>query len=224
MRRPGRRSRAAGPLPARAVEPTGFAPVVELARALADAPLRWAFAGGWALDLVAGAPSRPHGDVDVTVAADDGPALLDELAGRGAHVAWVGAGTPARSAPRRPGASDPAGVHQAHARWGELSIDVVLEPWTDAAWRFRRDPRIERSLDRALRRVAVGGDDVAVLAPEVVLLLKARRSDAPPLPKDEEDLARALPALDAEARAWLDAALPADHPWRGRLGRRRSGP
>ncbi|MBW6457462.1 MAG: GrpB family protein [Trueperaceae bacterium] len=203
---------------ASALARTGFGPVVELARALADVPARWAVHGGWALDLATGAPSRHHEDVDVAVDAADASALLDTVTHRGAPVAWVIASDPAAYAPRRPGEAHPAGGHQAHARWGKTWVDVVLEPWSDAAWRYRHDPRVTLPLDRAIRRVAVEGVTVPVLAPEAVLLFKATTGGrSTPRPKDEADLALVLPALDADARAWLRSSLPDGHPWRGRL-------
>ena len=209
---------------ASALARTGFGPVVELAGALdsthgfSAAPARWAVHGGWALDLATGAPSRHHDDVDVAVNAADGPALLDALTGRGARVAWVVAGEPAAYVPRRPGEAHPGGGHQAHARWGDVWVDVALEPWTDGGWRYRRDPRVTLPLDRAIRRVVIEGVVVPILAPEAVLLFKATRGGrSAPRPKDDVDLARALPSLDGQARAWLRAALPAGHPWLERL-------
>lgn len=202
----------------RAIERTGFGPVVEVARALADAPARWAIAGGWALDAVAAAPSRHHDDVDVAVDAAASPAVLDTLTRHGARCARVIAGTPARYLPRALGEAHPGGGHQAHARWGETWMHVVIEPWSDAAWHYRRDPTITLPLDRAVRRVSIGDADVPVMAPEAVLLFKAttggRRT---PRPKDDADLPQALRTLDDRARSWLHAALPAEHPWRERL-------
>jgi GrpB-like predicted nucleotidyltransferase (UPF0157 family) len=207
-----------------AIARTGFSPIVNLARALADAPARWAIAGGWALDLiaggwaldlVAGAPTRHHDDVDLAVDAAAAPDLLDTLADQGAQVAWVTGG---RYVARRSGEAPPGGAHQAHARWGEVWVDVVLEPWADATWRYRRDPTVTLPLERAVRRVPLGGAVVPVMAPEAVLLFKATTRDRrAPRPKDEADLLHVLPALDEEARAWLRAALPADHPWRERV-------
>lgn len=203
---------------AHALARTGFRPVVDLARALADTPARWAIAGGWALDVVAGAPARHHDDVDVAVDAAAAPALLDTLARRGARIAWVIAGTPVRYLPRSRGEAHPGGGHQAHARWGETWIDIVLEPWTDTEWHYRRAPTVSLPLGRAVRHVTVDGVDVPVMTPETVLLFKATTGGrSAPRPKDDADLPRALLALDAEARAWLHAALPADHPWRARL-------
>lgn len=206
---------------ARALERTGFRPVVDIAHALADAPERWTFAGGWALDLVAGTPARHHDDIDIAVDAAAAPAVLDALANDGVRAAWVISGMPARYLPRNPGEAHPGGGHQAHARRGDTCVDVVIEPWTETHWCYRRDPSITLPLDRAVRHVTVGGVDVPVMAPEAVLLFKATTGGrALPRAKDDADLPRALPWLDADARDWLHTALPAGHPWRERLASR----
>ncbi len=208
---------------AHAIGRTGFRPVVDLVHALADAPARWAIAGGWALDLVAGTPARHHDDVDIAVDAAAVPAVLDALANKGVRASWVIAGTPARYLPRNASEAHPGGGHQAHARRGDTWVDVVIEPWTDTEWRYRREPGITLPLERAIRRVTTGGVDVPVMAPEAVLLFKATTGGRTvPRPKDDADLPRALPRLDADARAWLSAALPAGHPWRERLETRSS--
>jgi hypothetical protein len=57
---------------------------------------------------------------------------------------------------------------------------------------------------------------VRVLAPELVLLYKSKA----PRPDDEADFRAARPLLDAEARAWLRAALLAaapGHAWAAAL-------
>jgi len=195
-----------------------FAPVLEVARAIGGARARWAIHGGWALDLAAGAPSRRHEDVDVTVDASDASLVLDALARRGSRFAWVITGERTVRAARRPRGPPPEGAQQARINLGHVRIDVVLEPWTPDAWRYRRDPRITLPLDRAVRRLTVEGVAVPFLAPEAVLLIKATRDGrGQPEPKDDADLALALPSLDAEARAWLSAALPTGHAWRKRL-------
>jgi hypothetical protein len=61
-------------------------------------------------------------------------------------------------------------------------------------------------------------DGVRVLAPELVLLYKSKA----PRPADEADFRAARPLLDAEARAWLRAALlgaSPGHPWAATLDR-----
>lgn len=80
---------------------------------------------------------------------------------------------------------------------------------------YRRDPGVRLPLVRALKRGPAG---LTVLAPEIVLLYKSKA----PRPADELDFRAARPLLDAEARAWLRAALlragPA-HPWAAALAR-----
>ena len=101
--------------------------------------------------------------------------VLDRIQAAGADVAWVVAGAGGAAAYRRRAAGEeaPEGVHQAHVRDAGLWVDVVLEPWTDAAWRYRRAPAIGLPLARAVRRVPVAGVEVPVLAPAAVLLFKA---------------------------------------------------
>ena len=78
---------------------------------------------------------------------------------------------------------------------------------------YRRDPRVRRPVARLCRPVRGG---VRVLAPEAVLLYKAKA----PRPADEQDFVSARPLLDAEARAWLAAALirqDVGHAWAAAL-------
>lgn len=202
---------------------TGFVPLVRLARWLASAPARWAVAGGWALDLVAGAPARHHEDVDVAVDREDAVRLLDRLAAVGVEVAWVTedcdgmAGYRRRTVGERP----PSGVHQAHARRSGLWLDVLLEPWSGDTWCYRRAPEVVLPLAQAVRLVRIGAVEVPVLAPEAGLLFKATTfGRARPRAKDDADLERMLPLLDPPARAWLRGAIAATasgHPWLDRL-------
>jgi hypothetical protein len=64
-------------------------------------------------------------------------------------------------------------------------------------------------LDRA---IVTGPSGVPALAPEIVLLFKAKGSRA----KDEGDFHAALAAMGGARRRWLRAALQVchpDHPW-----------
>jgi uncharacterized protein (DUF952 family) len=59
-------------------------------------------------------------------------------------------------------------------------------------------------------------DGVPFVRPEIALLYKAKAARF----KDERDFDRALPHLDAAARAWLASSLEQahpGHPWRARL-------
>ena len=181
-------------------------PVAGVAGLLRDLPVPWAIAGGWAIDLALGRVTRPHADVDVAVFRDDQAALRAALPGwtfeavdRGRFVPW-----PADVRLEPP-------VHEAYGRPapGAAPLELLLDERDGADWVYRRDPAVRRPLARALRSTPEG---VPYLAPEIVLLYKSKA----PRESDEQDFRAAGPLLDAEARAWLRAALarqaPA-HPW-----------
>lgn len=209
-----------GTRPARRAR-SGFAPLHPVAALLLGQPARWAFAGGWALDLHLGAVGRPHDDVDVAVVDAEATVLLDALQRAGADVTWAVPASPGapEARPRRLGEAHPGPGHQAHARWAGVLLDVVLEPWTRATWRYRRDPAVTLPLERAVVRRPLPGTsvEVPVLAAAPVLLFKATTGGRPgPRPKDTDDLARVVAALSPADRGWLRAALAAtapDHPW-----------
>ncbi|HZJ09283.1 MAG TPA: hypothetical protein VFD39_06275 [Trueperaceae bacterium] len=127
------------------------------------------------------------------------------------------------------------GTHQAHARreggsaglsmsGGEF-LDLLFAPRGTDSWRFRRDERVTLPLARAILPARLpSGRTLKFLSPETVLLFKSRSSqdgsEFGPRAKDAADFARVMPSLDAEARAWLMAALRTvhgEHPWLGEL-------
>jgi hypothetical protein len=92
-------------------------------------------------------------------------------------------------------------------------LDVLHTPSDGPDWICKRDPRVRRPLDTVVR---VTADGIRHQAPEVTLLLKAKHARA----KDEADLVRALPTLDAAARTWLRESLSLVHPdsaWLSRI-------
>lgn len=206
--------------------PVGFGPVARVAEVLLPTRARWAFAGGWALDVHAGAVGRAHDDVDVVVDQRNAPVLLDALQHAGAVVAWVLDAAPeAERRPRGFGEVHPGSGHQAEARLDGWRVDVVMEPWTEDTWRHRRDPTVVSPLARAVvRRALPDAPDTVVplLAVAPVLLFKATAgARSRPRPKDDADLARMAPWLSTTDRAWLRRALAAlapDHPWIARGG------
>ncbi|GLC25939.1 nucleotidyltransferase domain-containing protein [Roseisolibacter agri] len=185
-------------------------------RAAADAlrALRapWAIAGGWALDLALGRVTRAHADVDVAVFRDDQDAL------RAALPDWhLDAVVDGRLVPWMPGTRLELPVHELHARppagRGEPPLELLLNERDATDWVYRRDAAVRLPLARAIRDV---GGGLRALAPEVVLLYKSKA----PRAADDRDFRAAQPLLDAEGRAWLQAALvraaPA-HPWAAAL-------
>jgi hypothetical protein len=76
----------------RAVDPT------EAAKILASSKAPWWIAGGWALDLFRGTPTRPHVDLDVGVLRRDLGSVLHRLStwevfeAKDGHLTQLGAG------------------------------------------------------------------------------------------------------------------------------------
>ena len=227
----------------------GFAPVARAVRAFRtarDVPWGgWAIGGGWALDLFLGGPSRGHQDVDVVVDRVHAERLLDAasrsgVAFRTARGPWPAGATLPVGDPADPSGSSvdrlegregralatPA-FEQAEAALGEpLFWDVVLETRPGTEWRLRTDPDVRMAMVRAVVPMELPDLDhdagvvrVPTLAPEIVLLTKARLSGrgegTEDGAKDDDDLRRVVAALDPGARAWLSRALRRDprHRW-----------
>jgi hypothetical protein len=165
----------------------------ELLRGL-DVP--WWIAGGWSLDLFLGVELRPHKDLDVAVLRRDQRSVFDALPGWELAVAHDGALTP------WDGAEVPEDRHGLWARPRGASrwqIELVLDEADGDTWRYRRDPRVTRS-------IASLGASGGPQPPEVTLLYKARDAG------HERDWDAVAPRLDVGARAWLAAALEVAHP------------
>jgi hypothetical protein len=139
----------------------------------------WWIAGGWALDALA---PRAHEDLDVMVLRRDADRLRIALPGweldDRGNSLWA-----------RPRGS---------ARW---HLEFVLDDADGETWRYRRDARVTRPL-------ASLGTPRGPLAPEVVLLYKAKDDGT----KTRSDFAAVVPLLGADARAWLRNAVALAHP------------
>lgn len=163
----------------------------------------WWVAGGWAIDLFVGRTTRPHADMDIAVPRGSEPALRAHFADWDIRVAHDGAFEAWDGEPLTP---------PRHQFWARPSVDgpwaleFLLEDCDDTTWRFRRDPRVTRPLERFGRASGYG---LPYVSPEVVLLYKAK---GPGEPRAVEDVAVAAPLLDAEARRWLRTALDRAHP------------
>ncbi|MCA9728462.1 MAG: hypothetical protein KC729_12310 [Candidatus Eisenbacteria bacterium] len=174
---------------------------------LRDVSAPWWISGGWAIDLFLGASTRPHGDLDVCVLRRDEPSI------RAHFPAWEFASAcRGRLDPLPQGTPCPP---ESHSIWGRAPsseswmLELVLEEADGEEWVYRKDPRIRRPLSRIAFQTE---DGLPIIAPEIQLLYKAGTMRA----KDEQDLRKVLPHLDAERRAWLDRALrmvAPDHRW-----------
>ena len=162
----------------------------------------WWIAGGWAIDMALGRKTREHADIDVAVRRDDQLAVQSWLRGWELYLAdvvltpWI-AGEPAP-----PDTCDVWCRPEGSTSW---ALQLMLDPSTPEAWVCRRNVTITRPMSSAIRRT---GDGIPYLAPELQLLMKAKRCEA----KDEADFANAVGILDGDARAWLRSALERIHP------------
>ena len=173
----------------------------------------WWVAGGWALDLYAGAQSRPHGDLDVGVLRRDVREVLAALSSW--QVFEVRAGALTRlSAGAEPGT-------EVNSLWCRplgaplWMMQLLLDESADDSWVFRRQPDIRLPLAMAVRRNSAG---LPFLSPGIQLLYKAKD----PRPRDQADFDHIAPRLDPRTRAWLRDALERVHPghaWIGEISR-----
>jgi len=172
----------------------------EVARRLAHADVQWAVAAGWAIELHVGVP-RSHEDLEIAAPRSSFPAVRAALP----ELTWYGAGD------GRICTFDemPDDFHQtwgfdvAHGCW---RIDVFREPWEGDEWICRRDPSLRRPWRDVVERTP---DGIPYLAPEVVLLFKARHAEQE---KNTADFERTLPVLEPDRRRWLRDALERVHP------------
>jgi Aminoglycoside-2''-adenylyltransferase len=163
----------------------------------------WYVAGGWALDLFLGRATRPHDDLELAVFRGDQSLLHAHL--RGWTFLKIVDGS---RRPWRAGDWLALPVHEVHARSPDepsRSIEFLLNERDGHNWVFRRNPAIILPLNHA---AIVCGLGVPVLAPEIVLLFKAKS----PRAKDEADFRAAHNAMDRSRRRWLRAALQVCHP------------
>jgi hypothetical protein len=172
----------------------------ELASRLRHLEVPWAVAAGWAIELHVGGEPRSHEDLEIAIARSSFPAVRAALP----ELEWFGVGD-GRVTP----IGDAAG--ELHQTWGldrrfdRWRLDVFREPWDGDTWVCRRDPSLRRPVADVIEHTA---DGIPYLAPEIVLLFKAKHVRD----RDEVDLARTLPLLEPHRRRWLAAALRTVHP------------
>jgi Aminoglycoside-2''-adenylyltransferase len=184
----------------------------EVAERLADVPVLWYVAGGWALNLHRGQITRAHEDLEIAVPAAGFGAIRQALGELDFVVAGDGRIWPL----------DSPAYGLWHQTWGRdrasrvFRVDVFREPHEAGTWICRRDPRLRRPYEEIILATA---DGLPYLTPEVVLLFKAKHR----CPKDNADFAATLPLLNGPQRGWLTAALQMvhpQHPWLTSLGHR----
>ncbi|GLY06991.1 hypothetical protein [Actinoplanes sp. NBRC 101535] len=174
----------------------------EVARHLTGTTTPWYVAAGWALDLFHGRQTRDHGDVEIAVPA----ARFADVRGRlpGYVFDAVGNGRIWENATE----GEIAGTHQTWLRdpaTGDYLLDVFREPHDGDTWICRRDETVRFPYRDIIHHTA---DGIPYLAPELVLLFKAKHARR----KDQADFTAAVPRLSPAQRATLSELLARVHP------------
>lgn len=194
-----------------------FDPMTEQLADIADLPVPWWVAGGWAIDLFVDRVTRDHHDLDLVVARDDQRAVFEYLAdrdwsqivphpdgltGEGTIEAWNGAPL---SLP----------IHQILADTSDgVRIEFQLSEIEEGLWQSRLDPELAVPAEAM---ALTASDGTPYVSPEIVLLDKAGNQRE----WDEAAFATALPEMNLAQRHWLFHALEQQHPghpWMPRLG------
>jgi hypothetical protein len=187
--------------------------VAEAAEALAPFARPWWVCGGQAIEAFTGT-ARAHDDLDIGFFECDLALLRDALAP--AFDLWS-----AGSGMLRPLNTEFPTLHpeagqvwiREHA-WAPWRLDLLATPYAGAEGRRVGDACVAMCRARGSR---THGDGVRYLAPELVLLMKAKLSRQ----KDEHDLAAALPVMHVDQRRRLRTTLERlhpGHPWLERVG------
>jgi len=196
----------------------GFEPVRAVGSLLSGLSVPWWITGGWAIDLAVGHLTRDHADVNVMMLERDEHALRGLT---GVSIQLIADGQPPGPwrAGRRltagpaPGPKPPVTGPGRHVGdrlllGGEdlpLPAEVIPASAVGPFWVYRQGPRI---FARPLSDITRYWHGVPFLAPEAVLLIKARPgTDRPRTDDDQRDFEAALPVLSAGQRSWLKDAI-----------------
>ena len=184
----------------------------DVARQLAGIAVPWYVAAGWALDLFRGRQTREHGDIEIAIPAASFPEVRDRFPGYvfdgvGSGRIWADAAPDVLAALHQTWLRDPAG--------GNYLLDVFREPHDGDTWICRRDETIRLAYSDIIHH---SRDGIPYLAPELVLLFKAKHAR----PKDQADFDATVPHMTPAQRgnlADLLARVHPGHPWLAELQR-----
>jgi hypothetical protein len=174
---------------------------------LAGLGVPWWVAGGWALEAFTGV-ARKHEDLDLSVLRRDVDAIRAHLEPDW-HL-WSASETGLLHL--RPGREVPEHSEQLWVREHALAPwrgEILLNPHVGDRWQFKRDPSVVLSVSEATWQ----RDGIRYLRPELALAHKVQTGR----PKDDADLAAALPLLGEPERVWLARFVrrnAPEHPWR----------
>lgn len=169
---------------------------------LADYPHQWAVCGGWAIDLFMNQHTRDHKDLDITVKRSEQLHLQKYLLKTGWTLKKI---SKSEALDWAVGEYLELPIHNfwcARAELPEYYMECLFTEADESHYKFRRKQSIQRPLAKAFIKSDYGLD---ILAPEIVLLYKAKYSEDRPSAQHDFDLV--LPKLNSEQRTWLKGAL-----------------
>jgi hypothetical protein len=173
-----------------------------VARRLSGVGAPWCVAAGWALDLFRGTRTRAHGDIEIAIPAAGFPEVRDRFPGYGFDAVssgriWENAAPDVLAATHQTWLRDPA--------TGDYLLDVFREPHDGDTWICRHNETIRLPYGDIIHHTH---DGIPYLAPELVLLFKAKHAR----PKDQADFAGTIPHMTTAQRATLADLLTRTHP------------
>lgn len=180
-----------------------FSEIIKLSRLLNNFKKPWFVAGGWAIDLFIGDITRLHKDIEIAIFRKDQNSLRKYLFGWEFTKVVNG-----KMNPWNEHEWLELPIHEIHAHTQNSffsKLEILLDESSESEWRFRRNLDIARPLSRIRLCSEI---DIPFLAPEVVLLYKAKN----PRLKDEDDFHSVCRLLDEERQVWLKQAITVCHP------------
>lgn len=201
---------------------------------LKNADFRWAFCGGYAIDLFLDRETRKHGDIDICVLENDRNKIADFMLSCGWNVyQFLGQGKVRRL---HAGGSSEPGRNLMCVKDGCSLVKFYPCGENDVFWHeffhtgmekldyleflfgnMRNDEYIfnqKLNITREMQKAVLYNGDLPYIAPEVALMYKASNADNPEYQRDYE---AAVPWLGKEQMLWLHEGLkklyPQGHCW-----------
>jgi len=194
----------------------GFEPVHAVGSLLSGLTVPWWITGGWAIDLAVGHVTRDHADVNVMMLERDEHALrhltgvgIQLIAGGQPPGPWpagrrlTAVPDPGPNPGPKGGAGRPIGPDRLILRGADLPLpaEVIPASAVGAIWVYKKGSHV---FTRPLADITRQWQGIPFLAPEVVLLIKARPGlGRPGTENDQRDFEAALPVLSVQQRSWL---------------------
>jgi hypothetical protein len=178
----------------------------EVAQRLAGISTAWCVAAGWALDLFRGTQTREHGDIEIAIPAANFPEVRDRFPryafdAVSSGLIWENAAPDVLAATHQTWLREPT--------TGDYLLDVFREPHDGSTWICRHDETIQLPYSDIIHH---SPDGIPYLAPELVLLFKAKRART----KDQADFHGTIPHMTPTQRRTLAELLThayPGHPW-----------